>query len=448
MRCQEARWPALILGLLVSAAAAEPVSKQGLSFSGSFRSRFETLDGEFRRNRVGSDQLLTLRTDLRLDLSRERWFAQAELIDARAYLASDDTPLNTTLINALEPVNAHVGLRLGDDEAAGGVLRLGWQTLDLGSRRLVARNRWRNTTNAFLGASLDWHHATGSQTKAFAVSTMNRLPNDRAGLRDNDIELDDASAERRFVGLFHAGEGLGRPLELWALHLDEGDAPGAPSANRRLWTLGFRVRQAAGRQAWDWELESAVQFGRARATRLPADATDLDVRAHFEHLSVGYRFDAALEPRLALDVDYASGDADPEDDRFGAFDQLFGAAVGDLGPRGLFGAFNRSNLLLVGGRLDWRLPADVDGSLRIRQASLAERRDRWRGTLLGDPAGAPRDLGVQTELQFRWRPAGKHHSVAGGLAWLAKGAFQADPDVGTNEQGDSVYGWFDLSLAF
>ena len=67
-------------------------------------------------------------------------------------------------------------------------VQLGRLTMDLGSRRLVARNRFRNNTNAFTGVDWKWQSELGWDFRAFYVLPVQRLPSERERLFDNDVE--------------------------------------------------------------------------------------------------------------------------------------------------------------------------------------------------------------------------------------------------------------------
>lgn len=139
----------------LSEAAGLP---EWLDISGTQRTRYETLDGQFRAGRTGSDQMLALRTTLRLEAKSERFSAVIETIDSRQKLADTDTPIDAGMVNALELLQGYGAIRFDGPFATDSrsELRLGRQTMDVGSRRLVARNNFRNTINAFTGLHYRW----------------------------------------------------------------------------------------------------------------------------------------------------------------------------------------------------------------------------------------------------------------------------------------------------
>ena len=126
-----------------------------LSITGDFRLRYEYLDEQFRSGLHGENEVLPLRTRVRARLRITDWLTiGAELQDSRVYLANDNTPVGTGLVNAVELLRAYVELSAEGPFGGRHVAQLGRLTMDFGNRRLIARNAFRNTSNAFTG--LDW----------------------------------------------------------------------------------------------------------------------------------------------------------------------------------------------------------------------------------------------------------------------------------------------------
>ncbi len=410
------------------------------------RARFEHLDGPFQRGAAGSDHVLATWVGLRAEARRGDAAAVLEFLDARATYHRPDTPLGTAIVNTLEPIQAH--LRWEDDDDR---VRLGRMTIDLGSRRLVARNVFRNTTETFDG--VDWIHRTGAgHWRTFVVAPVRRLPDELSRIQDNEFELDRSDPETLLVG--HERRLAPAPdlaLELYALLLRERDGGGWPTADRRLATPGFRVRWRPEDRPVDFELEAAGQFGRSRATPLPADDRDLEHRAGFVHLEAGWRPPLPAAPRLALELDWASGDDDPDDDEQNRFDDLYSAVVGDLGPTGIFGAVRRANLRAATLRLEWRPRPTVQLRSALRAVRLDDPRDAWVGSGLRDPSGRlGRDVGTHLDLRLRWRPpaGGALRALQVDLATsvLFKGDFARRAEGARDGDDDAVLTYLEVTL--
>lgn len=128
--------------------AHEALGLSWLRFGLDHRSRFEHLQHDFRFVNPETATGFFMRTRLSVELGFPPLVVGAELEDSRRWV-SDGGPVNTTLINPLELLQASAGLRGHGVFTAGDAARrtIGRVTVDLGSRRLVAPNELRNTTN-------------------------------------------------------------------------------------------------------------------------------------------------------------------------------------------------------------------------------------------------------------------------------------------------------------
>lgn len=391
------------------------------------RARYEYLADDFRRTVRGDSPTLSLRTRLTADLAWPPVFVSLELIDARAYLA-EGAPLNDTIVNSVELVQAHLGLRGKDvltegDEAS---VALGRMTMDLGSRRLIARNEFRNTTNAFTGIDARWKSEGGHALRAFVMVPLRRRPSDVEALTDNTIELDGENFHAPVWGAHYATplwiDRMG--FEAYVVGINEGDGEDAPSANRRFVTAGgrFLAQPAAGFA--DLQLEGMYQLGTSRASSAPTDTTDLAHEASTVHFSVGYTLVAWAKPRLVAEIDYASGDDSPSDGANERFDPLFGARRFELGATGRYGAVTRSNLMSPGLRLEVTPHRTLDAFVSHRLVLLASPRDAWVTAGLRDDTGAAGSfVGYQLEARVRWSVFPKNLAVEAGAAVFVRGEF-------------------------
>lgn len=426
------------------AAAIE--APRWLSFGATHRVRYEHL---FESPRTGEEAgALSLRTTAGGELRADGFAVGVELIDARIHPTVDATPLDTSLVDALDILRAYVRIEAEDVGAPRVrlVAQAGRLTLDVGSRRLVARNRFRNTINAFSGVDLAWTSAAGDAVRLFAVVPVGRLPSDREGLLENapalDLEIPGAILWGVHVSP-RAFDGDVR-LEVYAIGLHESDAVDRATRDRRYVTPGARVLRPAGRDRVDFEVEATGQLGAVRASADP-DAADLDHVAFFVHAAAGYSFDLAVPLRAAVLLDYASGDADPEDGVDGRFDTLYGARRFELGPTGLYGLFARSNLFGPGIVLQLRPHPLVDLSLGYRPFWLAEPRDAWTGVGLRDATGATDAfVGHLIEARARFRVEG-NVGLELGYAQLVRGGF-APGAPGAFTGGDPIHLYAEASF--
>src|SRR4029079_14126352 len=124
--------------------------------------------------------------------------------DSRAYFGDTGGSISTGEVNALEPMQAHVGADFGPMLGKRTTSRLNIRhiVLDLGSRRLVARNDFPNTTTAFTGAKFEWRGAGKERLTLFYTYPQQRLPDDKASLLDNKAKLDREGTDLIFWGGF------------------------------------------------------------------------------------------------------------------------------------------------------------------------------------------------------------------------------------------------------
>lgn len=415
----------------------------------TFRSRYEYLGNQFRPLFPGDDRALSLRTTFLTEFLLDPVGVGIELADSRVYLDDDNTPLNTTLINPLDILQLYVRGTVPDAFAPGASLRIqaGRQTLDLGSRRLLARNRFRNTINTFSGLDVEWTSAKRDVGRFFATVPVRRRPNLLDALEGNDVEYDQELSSTVFWGLFYGSRPWRQPLraEAYVVGLHEDDDDEVQTRNRDFLTCGVRLlgKDAPGR--FDFEVEAAFQSGTSRYTRLIEDTTDLDHAAWFVHGAVGYTFDVSWRPRLVLQYDYASGDADPSDGKQGRFDTLFGARRFDFGPTGIWGAFARSNFHSAAIRFLAAPHPRVPVLFAYRPGWIAEARDLWTTTLIWDPSGRSGTfLGHQFEGSARWWVLPGNLAVEGGFAYLRLGEFPKTAPLGTLAIDSSTYAYAQL----
>lgn len=423
-----------------------------LDISGTQRTRYETLDGQFRVGRPGGDQMLAFRTTLRLEAKTEQFSVVGEMMDSRQELADTGSPIDTTMINAAELLQGYAALRFegpfrNDSRSE---FRFGRQTIDIGSRRLVARNDFRNTINAFTGLHYEWQLKDGPAVRALYTLPITRLPSDAPSLLDNDIQFDEESFDLQFWGLHAQWPKLlwGATGEAYVSGLHESDSTDVPTRNRQLYTPGLRLARKPARGKWDFDLEGVAQFGTMRNSIAATDRRDLDHFAYFGHAEAGYTFDAAGSPRVALLYDHASGDDDPADGDSNRFDTLYGARRFEHGPTGIYGAFARANMQSPGLRFTTKPLKPVELMTTYRPYWLASDTDAWTTGGLRDPAGSSGSfVGHQLEARLRWDLQPGAVRLEAGGAYLFAGEFIKSAPNATGRD-DTAYGYLSLEIAF
>lgn len=422
-----------------------------LSLSGSYRTRYESLDSQFRAGRDGGDQILLLRTTLKAAIHHGPFTVAGEMLDARAAHDDEGTPIGTGFVNTVELLQAYLQWDVSDFLTLGGMseFRIGRITMDIGSRRFVARNRFRNTTNAFTGSDWKWQGASGRQLRAFFTLPVNRRPNIPAALGDNDIKFDDEDTDVKFWGLYYSELlSWGDLGELYYFGLDEDDSSGRFTHNRKFSTIGLRLYRKPQTSRFDYQLEVAFQFGESRASPLSSDIADLEHLTHFGHAELGYSFLHDWHPRLIGQYDFASGDDDPIDGENERFDTLFGARRFDFGPTSIYGPFARANLSTPGLRFVLKPHRRLTSFIAYRAYWLASATDAWTMSRVRDGSGVTGSfIGQQVEMRLRWEMVPNNIRLETGVAHLFAGEFMRNAP-NANGQGDATYVYSQVGLRF
>lgn len=446
---------AICLYAVPAAAADTPLAKalgtpDDLTVTGSIRARFETLDGQFRPGRATQDSMLSLKTTLAAEYDAGRVRFGGELWDARTYGQDRLSSAGTTEVNALELAQAYVRFELGNQSAGAkggkGMVTAGRFTLDMGSRRLVSRQAFRNTTNAYTGIHADWTTANGTRVQLLWAMPQIRLPEDADGIRHDRVKWDKETTDLQIYGAHltvpHVLDGS---AELYGFGLVERDSPGRPTRNRRLWTPGVRLSSKPAAGQWDHDVEGAYQFGHIRKSTIASDRTDLDVSAWFVHGEAGYTFAKGWKPRLSVHLDAVSGDG-AKPGKFGRFDTLYGARRFEFGPTSLYGALGRANIVSPGLRLEATPSKRLDGLLMGRALWTENAHDSFSSTNVRDAAASKgRYAGFQLETRVRYWLVPKLLRAEAGGALLAKRGLLRNAS-NAPKTGDTHYGYMDLTF--
>lgn len=428
------------------AATARAGDRPEVELGVEHRARFEVVDPQYRADYPAYDQALALRTSLRFAATWPRAGFVLEFMDSRAELAEPEGPKSTAIVNALEFIQAAAFWSFGAvGRADSNTLRIGLLTKDIGGRRLIARNRFRNTLNTFTGLDWDWAGPSGLRLNAFLLHPMQRLPETDTALGDNERMADNVSRHTFVNGvsaqapLFGAGI-VGEAL-LLKVHGPDTRLPAAGSQD--IETISLRAWRPAQRGQWDFDVEIVRQRGEV----LPAiSAAALDHDAKFAHLEAGYSADGPRALRLGVEYDYASGDKQPDDGRNERFDTLFGARRFELGPSGIFGPFVRSNIKSFGARFTSRISPRATWFAAYRGFWLASSTDAWETAGLRDPTGAAGDyIGRQLETALTWEAVPDRWLLEIGFAHLRYGRFALTAPQAT---GPSISAYFYGQLTY
>lgn len=348
------------------------------------RTRFE-YRSDYRRSNLADDEQFLLRSRVYLGIREilDPLRFGIEFQDSRQF--HSDFPDRTRDVNEAEFLQAFAELYFEDALGKGYPIQFkaGRMTLEYIDRRLLARNRWRNTTNAFDGFRLrlgqpssDW------QLDFFAVQPVEHRMTSR----------DRADEERWFYGLVGAWRAWSQivTLEPYYFILDE-DRKSRERPDREIHTLGLHAFGPIGDTGFDYDFNTAFQCGKDGRRRHRAFACRGEV---------GYTFQHAWKPRLSVSAAYATGDRDPDDSLNERFDRLF-QATHSPSSSDLFGW---QNIISPKIRLTLRPLEKLRIDTSYGAYWLASDSDAWVLPGRRDPMGNSGDcIGQELELRVRYK---------------------------------------------
>ena len=425
------------------------------SFKGSYGFK-ETVGNKsytYAHPSQGGDQLVDLQSDIWIQAKFNKLRIATEWLDARTTVQDDGGknavpfPINNGSVDTLDIAQAY--LSVSDQNflksGLGSELKVGRQTLDLGSRRLVARPIFRNTVNNFTGIRtrvIDYDHW---QFNGFVTMPVIRYPNYNSLTPiqnlQNQHQWDLEDTHTWFSGGILEGSNLYPNInaEIYLYNLDEAEGVTSknPTRNRRYFTPGIRFYQKPAKGKFDFQAEGMGQFGTVKyaATGTYANLTQ-DHEAWSSHIELGYSFDLPWSPRFFLEHDYASGSKNWKDHSAtgvdGRFDPLYGASDFEFSPTGIYGAFQRSNIHSPGYKFNFSPLRKLEISLQQRLVWLASSGDCWggstctaattpalaggKGSYVGDQLGIRSRYNFNSSLNFE---AGWFHLFKGDFAETA-----------------------------
>lgn len=418
--------PALAKAPTLQAAIGNP---DDVKLSGSLRLRYETLDGQPRTGFNPSDEQLAIRTTLLAEYRATSVLRiGAEIYDSRVALEKTGGAFGANEINALELVQAYLAADIARPFGTGSkaTLQLGRMMLNLGSRRLVAADDYRNTTNGYTGLRADLTLRDGTTATLFYTLPQLRLPDDLPSVRREQVRRDRESFDLRLWGGLIARPATlaGATAELSYVRLQERDWAGHPTRNRNLHTVSARLIREPRPGRLDFEGEGMFQFGSVRASTAPA-AARLPVAAWFVHADAGYTFPGPARLRLSVEYDRASGDGPGRG--FGRFDTLFGMRRADLAPSGIYNAIGRANIETPGLRVEAAPSRRWDAMATYHALWLASRSDAFSTTGVRDASGTSgRFAGHQIDARLRYWVVPQALRAEINAVWLAKHGFLHD----------------------
>jgi hypothetical protein len=390
-----------------------------LVIGGEQRTRYEVLDGSWRRDEASRGESLAMRTRFQVGIQNilDPLRFLVEFQDSRLPMQTNGAYLNNNNVNQLDIQQLHLDLVTKSFLGTGvpSVLKVGRVNMDMGRGRWAARNNFRNATNAFDGLHWQLGDERAEHVRSFLVR-----PVERSLKKPDDWALD----HNTFWGIYFESR-KNKWLE-YTLHYF-GHASEGPGRDFSM--LGGRLRKQPTPGGFDYEIESSYQFG---------NIDEQNRFAHFQHGEVGYTFDRPWQPQVLLKFDYAAN----------GFDVLYGRRSFELHPTGNFGPFQRSNFISPGYRVLVK-PFEGDGYVffQHRFVWLADDKGSWAGTGIADPTGRSGNFVAQTfEIRARYSLTDNLYLQAG-LAHMAFGPFARNaPNSPVTRDANFGYFWTEFTF--
>lgn len=388
--------------------------------------RFEVRDDDYNRNELTHDEPFIMRSrgylGVREILDPLRF--GLEFMDAREF--NSQFPDDTNVANENDILQLFAELYFEDALGASQPLavQFGRMTFDyVDGKTFLARNRWRNTVNAFDGFRVQFGEPRSDwQVDFFAVQPVERFQR----------RFDHGDDERWFYGLIGAWRGWSEivTLEPYWLVLDE-DRKDPDRADREIHTMGLRAFGLIGDSGFDYDAHASFQFG---------DDGDRTQRAFATLAELGYTFEHEWKPRLSVSMAYASGDENPNDSVSERYDRLFGLTT-SWSPQDYA---SWQNLISPKVRIELQPIKPLKFNASYGPYWLASDRDAWVPTGRRDPSGeAGNFVGHEIDARVRYELSSRA-DIEVGYAHFMPGNFAEQ----TGDADDSDLFYVQMTVRF
>jgi Alginate export len=390
-----------------------------------FRTRYEAYSQPIKKNETTGAAQVSERTDVQIGIRYKAFKFHTEFLDARP-LYNYGVTVSSRMEDRTDILQLYGSM--GTDNFLGSglptELQIGKFTQAFGKSRLIARSNYSNVPFSFVGAHWTLGTRKDWEIRAFVMSPV----------QNHQTSPDTVSSGTLFSGLSYLDQRM--PwfhTELYAFYITQNEqVQGTTGTNQEqstqgqladLYTPGFRLFKPEAKDTFDYEIESAYQFGRSA---LQPGGPLLSTFAYFQHAEVGYTFGLPWTPSIRFKYDYASGDSDPSDNKNGRFNPLFGTQNFPFTYTGIWSLFKRSNINSPGYVVSVQPLKDLQAFFKQRFWWLAQSKDEFVGSGLHDPTGsAGKYVGSELDLRLAWTVS-PNLLLEGGWLYLIKGSYYSN----------------------
>jgi hypothetical protein len=417
----------------------------------NFRTRYESYSQPVKKNETTGAAQYSEQTSAVIGIQYKAVRFFGEFLDARP-LYNYGVTVNNRMEDRNDVLQLYAGL--GTDNFLGSglptELQIGKFTQDFGRRRLIARTQYNNVPYSFVGA-----HWTVGNIKDWDIRAFVMRP-----IQNNQVSPENFNTHTLFTGISYLEQRVPwLHTELYFYYITQSkpalesdginEDQSTHGVEQNLISPGFRLFQPDKKGHFDYEIESVYQFGKSAPQ--PGGAA-LTTFAYLQHGEVGYTFAWPWSPSLHVKYDYASGDANPNDNKNGRFNTLFGANNFEFSHTGIWGLFKRSNLSSPGYVLSVEPQEGVRATFKQRFYWLAQSKDQFVGAGLQDPTGrAGNYLGSELDLRLAWTVS-SNLLLEGGWVYLVKGSYYSNllkqGVAGAPNEKNTDYVFFSMRLFF
>ena len=192
--------------------------------------------------------------------------------------------------------------------------KVGRFELNLGNQRVFGAVGWHNVGRSWEGG-ISWIDQPSFRVDMFSLKRLEL--NDDNGNRDFNVWGAQLALKELGFEVFGFYENDANETFEW-IDNDTARQVGTQIDALQRASVGIHGKRVSGQA--DVEINGVYQFGKMR----PGDSqSETDIQAFLATAEIGYAFNPDKKGRIAAGIDFASGDSDPNDDKYKAYQNLY-----------------------------------------------------------------------------------------------------------------------------